>query len=32
MDAQGQIMERLKVMVARQGHVDALRLFCSSYF
>ena len=28
----GQILERLKLMVAREGHVDALRLLCSSYF
>ena len=32
MDAQGQIMERLKLMVARQERIDALRLLCSSYF
>ena len=28
----GQILERLKLMVAREGHVDALRLLSSSYF
>ena len=28
----GQILERLKLMVAREGHVDAFRLLCSSYF